>query len=139
MQPGRVTKTADTVPGNVGGDFHHHLGLYEGDGEGLSGAPPSGERPGCPAVDGTSSPDKSAGHAGQCGQAAPGARRLGWRCGAGAEFRWRDESVGQAAARPLVGCVRIGEHGAQGRFKVLLDRIREPVPGLAGKLSGLAG
>ena len=90
-------------------------------------------------MDGTSSPDKSAGHAGQCGQAAPGARRLGWRCGAGAEFRWRDESVGQAAARPLVGCVRIGEHGAQGRFKVLLDRIREPVPGLAGELGGLPG
>ncbi|WP_435810391.1 hypothetical protein [Streptomyces mirabilis] len=55
------------------------------------------------------------------------------------EFRRRGEGVDQAAARPLVGCVLIGEHGAQGRFEFLLHRLREPVPGVAGELGGLPG
>lgn len=58
-------------------------------------------------------------------RAAPGVRPLGRRCGAGVELRWRSEGIDQAAFRPLVGCVRIGEHGAQGRFEVLPDRLRE--------------
>lgn len=69
--------------------------------------------------------------------AAAGARPRGlWRR-AGAEVRRRGEGVDQAATGPLVGCVRIGEYGAQGRFEVLLDRLREPLPGLAGELYGL--
>jgi hypothetical protein len=80
VQPGRVTETADTVPGDIGCDFHHHFGLYEGDGEGLSGAPPSGERPPCPWMSGRGRDEQPgqerAGRAGQRGGAAGVLREL---------------------------------------------------------------
>ncbi|MFL5995540.1 MAG: hypothetical protein ACJ736_14735 [Streptomyces sp.] len=70
-------------------------------------------------------------------RASAGARLLGYWGAVRAEMRWRGESVDEAAAHPLIGCGRICEYGAQGRFQVLLDRVPEPLPGVTGELGGL--